>query len=1836
MPPLGQSLAKGLLSREIGQSSSLRYGRGVNQQKQQAEFLSKLEFEAKSTLIPLPPAMVTSGLPLVAKFNRNPSFNNCQLLAVGGEEGVVTITSTESVSTIEKGALDGSWRPRAHWSCHRNSIFDLAWAKSDSVMYTASGHQHVGVWDTDTATALAVAEGHEGSVKCISPLHLCEDVFVTGARDGRIMLYDARCPGFSSQSVGRRVHAGTDLDNAPVLSPIWVQQNAHTPHIASRGRVSTKVAKPLAATVTSVAFLPYSYLLASAGANDTVIKLWDLRMHGLPMCDLELPKSSALVGAGRLGGSKDNSTGGGSSGIPHEVAEFTCPARTSAVGVTHLTVSETGDRLLVSCLNSQHHLFALSQLFSGPLATWCAPPPAVKSSFYMRSAFSPCGDYILSGSRDCGAHIWMVANPQRPPITLPHEQEVTGVTWCGGDWSKVATCSDSGEVRVWTLNRLPARETWPIESVMPAMASHVAELDYSGYRNAEIEQRQKAQTAAGPLPASRPVDADYTRRGAAKPNIKRTVQLRLNLQPAPATELARTTRPVAVEPVKTNSPEAASVQSERIVPLLTVMEEPATTKHTALAHIAALTKDVLLAPGGGTPCLDSKLAPACAAAAHGSAPSSPVSSAPAQPAAPTGPPSVRRAVLPPVPIFSPAVNCWQEQPPRAGMLHHAFAAVTLPQAVTSETAATGDSGATASIRAVCGLGATMISKGLPQLCTQSPVRLPQRSGELGTDAPDDAAASGPQPGVTDGPRDQGLLGKSLLRPSEQPPEPLHSRSFLPSAGVLAAVWARPESPRTTSMVLNRFPTFLGAFSPSQSPSNGGCCPLSNGHCSGGYSTGCAVGTPTGSQRIASGQSYQAPQGVIDQILRNSPRHGSRTGLGGVLDGMLSHQLRRLSADELETDAVAVPRRLFVTDGDADGQHGNGASLPVGDTARNLGESRVAGSVASIVATVDSLLQHPNLQGRAPESSSGLMAARSPRPSVGPSMYDIRDGQDVGPALRYRAAHPDDMGPYVRFLNNAGEDEDANFRRNALQFTPDAEDMRFPWEGFAPTIRRNSIIATSTAEDTAEHDEDLVVLRRSDSGFIVHRGSQFSDDDSDSDWDFDPCGDKENVPPSEPLPVPAPASSSSTGGSSGYALFASPSPWDGQEVDQPLSLPLLEPFSTTPTRAATTTSIGAAAATVGTPEQRQVRPTTPLAAGYLSSMAQVQPESMPALDSEPTISAGIGQTSDTDTAGTYEGDCYTDDDDVRQMPNFVQERLPAADAFPRGPHCMDNGAGAVEVDMSRSQHRSFSGAERIDGITEEDTAQERHVPQQQCDTLTPTKRPRQTCSSSEDHDKGPNDRSPSPTRRVRSLGLLSGLAPTPSHGKQGWVGAFANAMPSPCIRGGRHGGASRLAPAPGAGYLVTIAATACAGIGSESPMPKVGTASRTGGRFTAASEDYRRRRAGEERERGFMSPFGFGKFTSTALDTTSPCVNTHHDVGVTGPGLEPYAVTGNGIGVEADDEHGVTKLQFSEDDEMEDMERSVRSLSCVFETQMQGGSTLMVPCTYPVEGDEAQEGGSLGQVEQQLRREILSFEEHPAACRQLLPRSSCDGLEVFDEGEKVGYFEPGASGSRGQGAEGQGHQRCFHFSTFSDRASPEQQHSHLVSRAHQLQASTLHLDENSRSSAVNVNGAAAVAPTGDGGLRTGCNGQGLVLPREQLGPSPVHSRVSCGSQALPEMLALSSALDGLSGGGSSHACQLHALPRAFTRLPANPNGVNAGNQGPAAGHVCCAAAEQEQLLLAPLLRKHRQQTLHQCWGDAAQRHPTPLGMRPSGPAIGLPLLPSRTLGPTGLMSPKYFR
>lgn len=74
-------------------------------------------------------------------------------------------------------------------------------------MLTASGDQTVVLWDTYSAQRLGIFQGHDGSVKSVRPWAACHDVFATGARDGRLCLWDSRVPGRYSENAGGTVIA---------------------------------------------------------------------------------------------------------------------------------------------------------------------------------------------------------------------------------------------------------------------------------------------------------------------------------------------------------------------------------------------------------------------------------------------------------------------------------------------------------------------------------------------------------------------------------------------------------------------------------------------------------------------------------------------------------------------------------------------------------------------------------------------------------------------------------------------------------------------------------------------------------------------------------------------------------------------------------------------------------------------------------------------------------------------------------------------------------------------------------------------------------------------------------------------------------------------------------------------------------------------------------------------------------------------------------------------------------------------------------------------------------------------------------------------------------------------------------------------------------------------------------------------------------------------------------------------------------------------------------------------------------------------------------------------
>ena len=67
---------------------------------------------------------------------------------MGDEDGYVSVLDT---ARPPPAALDDAASPRrarAQWTAHRNAIFDLAWARADEWVYTASGDPTLALWDT--------------------------------------------------------------------------------------------------------------------------------------------------------------------------------------------------------------------------------------------------------------------------------------------------------------------------------------------------------------------------------------------------------------------------------------------------------------------------------------------------------------------------------------------------------------------------------------------------------------------------------------------------------------------------------------------------------------------------------------------------------------------------------------------------------------------------------------------------------------------------------------------------------------------------------------------------------------------------------------------------------------------------------------------------------------------------------------------------------------------------------------------------------------------------------------------------------------------------------------------------------------------------------------------------------------------------------------------------------------------------------------------------------------------------------------------------------------------------------------------------------------------------------------------------------------------------------------------------------------------------------------------------------------------------------------------------------------------------------------------------------
>ncbi|XP_042189636.1 denticleless protein homolog [Callorhinchus milii] len=329
-----------------------------------------------------------------------------RVLAVVNEEGVVKLYETESRNR-ENPTL-------REWSAHNNAVFDVAWVPGEPKLVTASGDQTAKLWDVTGSELLGTFKGHQCSLKSVSFGDWEKAVFCTGGRDGNIMVWDTRCnkkDGFYRQ-----------------VKQITGAHNALAKQTSPKQKKKRQTARGLAPSVdfqqsVTVVLFQDENTLISAGAVDGVIKVWDLRKHYSVHHQEPMP-----------------------------VRSFSYPgSSTRKLGYSNLILDSTGSNLFANCTDDNIYMFNLTGLRNAPVATFSGHQ---NSTFYVKSSLSPDGQFLLSGSSDNNAYIWKVSNPRQPPTVLQgHSQEVTSVTWCPSDFTKIATCSDDNTVRIWRLDR---------------------------------------------------------------------------------------------------------------------------------------------------------------------------------------------------------------------------------------------------------------------------------------------------------------------------------------------------------------------------------------------------------------------------------------------------------------------------------------------------------------------------------------------------------------------------------------------------------------------------------------------------------------------------------------------------------------------------------------------------------------------------------------------------------------------------------------------------------------------------------------------------------------------------------------------------------------------------------------------------------------------------------------------------------------------------------------------------------------------------------------------------------------------------------------------------------------------------------------------------------------------------------------------------------------------------------------------------------------------------------------------------------------------------------------
>ncbi|XP_064622324.1 denticleless protein homolog A-like [Lineus longissimus] len=342
--------------------------------------------------------------------------DHSNVLAIADEDGCVVLYDTNKAN------------PTAlfkEWLAHQNAIFDIAWMEGDKKLLTASGDQTCVLWDVLQEEKLSVFKGHTSSVKSVEfrPQDKC--TFASGARDGKIMLWDNRCGSLEG------------------VSPISTINCAHGPinNSTRKKRAPKKTGESVRLPSVTAVLFQDEYNLISSGATDGIIKVWDIR---------------------KLAGNSKTDP----------MPKFSFPYAGNSIrmhGFSSLVLDESKSRLFASCTDDTIYQFNTANYSPKPEACYKGHQ---NSTFYVKAALSPEDKFLISGSSDYHAYIWDVNEPQASPVLLKgHVGEVTSVAWCPTDFGKVCTLSDDSTIKFWRLNRRQTQPE-PNELVGKAERSH--------------------------------------------------------------------------------------------------------------------------------------------------------------------------------------------------------------------------------------------------------------------------------------------------------------------------------------------------------------------------------------------------------------------------------------------------------------------------------------------------------------------------------------------------------------------------------------------------------------------------------------------------------------------------------------------------------------------------------------------------------------------------------------------------------------------------------------------------------------------------------------------------------------------------------------------------------------------------------------------------------------------------------------------------------------------------------------------------------------------------------------------------------------------------------------------------------------------------------------------------------------------------------------------------------------------------------------------------------------------------------------------------------------------